>query len=157
VFSGSATALCATVSIKNDTISLAATSLTASVANAAELVGREPRQPGTALVDLCAHEGLRDAGTVKDLERRPTRQRVDRLNLGSATSSLTAASKPLPQGEGKHRRATHGFAPVAPMCRGANLCLASVAVAATPMTLVRVLSLDSRFGLRIAIAPQRPR
>jgi hypothetical protein len=62
------------VFIKNDTVNLAATSSTASIANVVALVGHEPRQPGTALVYLCAHEELRDAGTVKDLERRPTQQ-----------------------------------------------------------------------------------
>ncbi|MFZ2108369.1 MAG: hypothetical protein WAV18_23860 [Roseiarcus sp.] len=51
--------------IKNDNINIAATSLTASIANAATLVGRESRQPGAALVYLCAHEELRDAGTVR--------------------------------------------------------------------------------------------
>ena len=71
---------------KNDNINLAATSLTASIAYAAALVGHEPRQPGTALVYLCAHEELRDAGTVKDLARRPSQQRADLLNLGRATS-----------------------------------------------------------------------
>ena len=49
MFSGSATALCATVFIKNDNINLAATSLTASIANAAALVEHEPRRLGVAL------------------------------------------------------------------------------------------------------------
>jgi hypothetical protein len=94
VFSGSATALCATVSIKNDNINLPATSWTASIANAAALVEHEPRRLGVALVYLCAHEESRVAGTVKDLARRPSQQRADRLNLGRATSSLTAACRP---------------------------------------------------------------
>jgi hypothetical protein len=100
------------VFIKNDNINLAATSLTAPIANTAALVGREPRQPGTALVYLCAHEELSDAGTVKDLERRPTQQRADRLNLGRATSSLTSACRPqvraslFRDGEWTHHRAT---------------------------------------------------
>jgi len=140
------------VLIKNDNINPAATSLTASM----RTPPRSSSRSLTALVYLCAR-GLRDAGTVKDSERRPTQQRADRRNLGRATSSLTSASKPLPQGEWKHHRATRGFVPVAPMCRGAYICLASVAVAASTGTLVHVLSLDSRIGSLVAIAPERPR
>ena len=120
---------------KTTTSNLAATSLTASIANAAALV--EPRRLGTALVNLCAHQKLRDAGTVKDLERRPTQQRADRLNLGRATSSLTSACR-LPARTS--------------LCRKA-----SGIVRRHPRTLVRVLSLDSKNGSRIAIAWQRPR
>ena len=40
----------------------------------------------------------------------------------------------MPEGEWTHHRATHGFALAAPMGRGANLGLASFAVAASPRT-----------------------
>jgi hypothetical protein len=121
--------------VQNDNTNLAATSLTASIANAAALVEHELRQLRTALVYLWARESTRRSvrrvagrGIARRWNRGGFRETANPAKSRSvepwprdifADGGMPArsSSKHLPEGEWKRHRATRGFALVAPMDR----------------------------------------
>jgi hypothetical protein len=116
----------------------------------------------TALVYLCAHQELRDAGTVEDLElAKPAKGRSVEPCLRRIFADVGCR---LPVRASLCRKASGSITVQPTASCPSRRCVLERTFAWTsslslvpPRTLVRLLSLDLRIGSRIAIAPQRPR